>query len=38
VRELNFPDSEGNIQELDMHGFDTRLLDASTKPLLTQPK
>ena len=39
VRGLNFRDSEGNIQELDMHGFDARVLNASTgKPLLRQPK
>ncbi|OQE11271.1 hypothetical protein PENFLA_c074G09745 [Penicillium flavigenum] len=27
VRALKFRDSEGNIQELDMHGFDARVID-----------
>jgi hypothetical protein len=27
VRQLNFRDREGNIQELDLHGFDARVID-----------
>ncbi|KAI9044669.1 uncharacterized protein KD926_011639 [Aspergillus affinis] len=31
VRALKFRDSEGNIQELDMHGFDARVIDKSQR-------